>query len=336
MNANSDKPFDSGGVTTGIAGEGSISLQVWQDVWHKLTGKVEEVTRVWSEPFQISIGHLHALHKRLEQSCEQYHLNSMNFDIAIFYADDHSESFTSWQRFNTHAVSDTSAVESVAITYDFLITPPKASAPQNYKITLRIASRVVVMKKLNDDMFFGLPKIVREIGSRTAEAKIRYVDYVIARTMLHAIDDWSKSLPRAAEPPVWKWLQRRSEIIPRVFRILMAAMAVWGAFESVPHIFADGASFAKLAYFMLGSFYGICVCYGIGHYLGRVVEGGVDRYSALSYIELTSGDASEIGAAKKENKGSIIYSISGTVAALIMSTASRLTAGLLLHWITSR
>ncbi len=333
MSEKDEKPFESRGVTTGITGEENNSLQVWQDIWHKLTGKVEEVARVWSEPFQISAGHLHALHKRLEQSCEQYQLNSMNFEITVFYADDHAERFTSWQRFNTHASADTAAVESIAITYDFLITPPKAQAPQNYKIMLRIASRVSVISKLNDDMFFGLPKIVREIGSRTAEARIKYVDYVIARTLLHAIDEWTKSLPRASESAVWKWVQKRSEIIPPIFRVFTVVMAIWGTYAAIPYVFHDGGSVEKLAYFIVGGVSVTTASYAIGHYIGRIVENAVDKFHLLSYIELTPGDTKAIGAAKKVNENSIKKTIGGTVVAIAMSTASRLTAGLLLHWI---
>ncbi|WP_155636143.1 hypothetical protein [Burkholderia cepacia] len=258
--------------------------------------------------------------------------------MVVFYADDHSEHFTSWERFNTHAAADSSPVESVLIKYNFLIAPPKIETPQAYTISIRIASRVTVIRKLNRDTFFfgPMPKIVREIGNRTAEARIKYVDYVIARSMLHTIDEWTKTLPRATEPAAFKWLERRTAIIPPIFRNFMAVIAVWGAFAAIPHVFTDGASLSKLSYFLLASFSGVFVSYGVGHYVGRAVEQGIDKYNALSFLELTSGDTAAIDAAKKANKSSLIVSIGGIIGAFMLSTASRFATGLLLHWFTGR
>ncbi|MDP9646144.1 hypothetical protein [Paraburkholderia caledonica] len=320
-------------VDRGMSSDRSPSLQVWQEAWYKLTGKTEEVSRSWNAPFQIGLGHLQSLHKRLEQCCEQYAISASNFEIVVFYADDHSERFTSWQRFNTHAPVDTAAVESVQLTYDFLITPPKTQTPQNYRITLQIASKVSVMRKLHaDSFFFGpMPKIIRQIGNRTAEARIKYVDYVIARTMLHTIDEWAKSLPRASEPAAFRWLERRSHIVPPIFRSAMAVVTIACVIEAISHVLGESATIPKLAYFLVTAFACIFASYGIGHYIGRLVENALDKYCALSYLELTAGDTNAIKAARQDNKGALAFSVGGTVTALVLSTLSRFAAAWLLH-----
>lgn len=325
-------------ITDSVADDRQVSLQVWQEAWYKLTGKVEEVARSWGAPFQITLNHLQSLHKRIEQCCEQYIISAVNFQVVVFYADDHSERFTSWQRFNTHATVDAVAVESVQLTYDFLITPPKTKTPQAYTITLRIASRVTVMKRLRPDSFlFGsMPKIVRQIGGRTAEARIKYVDYVIARAMLHTIDEWTKTLPRASVPRAFRWLERNSSIAPPIFRAVLAAIAFLCAIEAIPRVFESGESISRLAYFLVATFAAIAASFGVGHLLGRTVERALDDYSSLSYLELTSGDTAAIAEARKLNAASIFTSVGATVVTFGLSILSRFTSGWLLHWIASR
>ncbi|WP_124982269.1 hypothetical protein [Ralstonia solanacearum] len=312
------------------------SLQVWQDIWYRLTGKVEEVSRCWSDPFQVRLNHLQTLHKRLEQTCEQYVLQGANVLIIVFYADDHSEKFTSWQRFNTHVSSNFVPVESIHITYNFLVTPPKAQAPQAYSISLRVASRVSVIKKLRGElfMFARIPLIVRQIGCQTAEARVKYADYVIARTMLHTIDEWTKSLPRASESTTLRWIRQRSHAIPAIFRYAFAVACIAASMEAIPLVFEQGATIPRLAYFLIVAFGGISAGYKIGHHLGRRVEDALDMYCALSYVELNDGDIKVISEAEARNRKSLFVSGCGTVVTLFLSILSKFCAGWLLHFFT--
>ncbi|MCK4129042.1 hypothetical protein ACI2S5_23860 [Ralstonia nicotianae] len=310
-----------------------VSLQVWQDIWYRLTGKVEEISKCWSDPFQVRLNHLQALHKRLEQTCEQYVITGANVSIVVFFSDDRSEQFTSWQKFNTLISSNVVPVESIHLAYNFLVTPPKVQEPQSYSISLRVASRVSVIKKLRSESFiFGrIPLIVRQIGCQTAEAKIKYADYVIARTMLHAIDEWAKSLPCASESKALRWIRQKSHAAPAIFRYFLAAICLVASIEAIPLIFAQDATIPRLAYFLIGAFGCIFTGYKIGHHVGRRVEDAMNIYCSLSYIELTDGDTKVILEAKTINNRSLLISWCGTIATLILSTFSKFCAGWLLH-----
>lgn len=131
---------------------------------------------------------------RTLQTCEQYQIKALTTELKIYYIDDTSDTFSSFERFKTFNAGADSSVESVLFKYNFLILLPKTKQPQSYTITIRVASRVAINKKI-DSASFEIPKILKVIGTRNAIVTIEYVDYVVARTFLNIIDGWFKVVP---------------------------------------------------------------------------------------------------------------------------------------------
>ncbi len=167
-----NKPGESAGDIA-VIGEGTpnrtpVSIQVLQNIYHELTGKTEEVSKSYNAPFQVVHGDFEQLNHRVSQVCEQYNIRAANCSITIYYVNDTQETFSSFEKFRAFNAGSTSPVESVLINYNFLILLPKLNQPQSYTLSIRVASRIAVEKKMQTDIPVDLPKILRIMRGRTA------------------------------------------------------------------------------------------------------------------------------------------------------------------------
>jgi hypothetical protein len=152
-----------------VIGEGTpnrteISIQVLQGIYHELTGKSEDVSKSYSEPFKITQLDFEQLNYRISQTCEQYQVRAATCSIKVFYINDTQETFSSFDRFRGFNAGSASAVESVLLTYNLMIVPPKTGQVQSYTISIRVASRISINRKMEQEMPVEMPKIFRLMG----------------------------------------------------------------------------------------------------------------------------------------------------------------------------
>lgn len=335
---------DSSGAAGDLAvlGEGTerqtnVSIQVLQNVYHELTAKTEDVSKAYDEPFQLELKDLEQLDHRVNQCCEQYHLASSNCSVKVFYTSDTQETFSSFAKFRLFNAGSTSSVESVLLTYNFLIILPKLKKPQAYTLSIRIASPIAIQERLRDgSIHFRMPKIFRAMGTRTAMVTVKYIDYVVARTLLDTFDQWFKTAERAAIPAWWMWICRRSHLLPIIGRYLTFSVACLVLMWSLPAFITATSTLLDLCYLVLSAVFGISVAYQVANYLGKFSESSLDTWTALSFIALTSGDRKLIDKAKNANRRAVVSSgikwfgslmVSVLVKLAIESFASRMSSG---------
>src|SRR5258706_11273127 len=149
-NAASAPDGPSGDVA--IIGESSsatqVSLQTLQGIYNELTGKSEEVGKSYSKSIRVKFNDIEQLNHKITQVCEQYNIVSGNCSVTVFYVDDTRDQFSSFDRFRLHNSGSTSSVESVLLKYNFLVLLPKTRQPQSYTVSVRLASRVAVAKRM--------------------------------------------------------------------------------------------------------------------------------------------------------------------------------------------
>jgi hypothetical protein len=92
-----------------------ISLQTLQGIYNELTGKSETVSKSYSKPIRAKFADLEQLNHRISQACEQYNVISGNCSVTVYYVDDTTDRFSSFDRFKLHNAGSTSSVESVLL-----------------------------------------------------------------------------------------------------------------------------------------------------------------------------------------------------------------------------
>jgi hypothetical protein len=334
--ANDNESNGSDGTSGDVAviGESSkstqVSLQTLQGIYNELTGKSEEVGKSYSKPTQVKFSDIEQLNHKITQACEQYNVVAGNCSITVYYVDDTRDRFTSFDRFRLHNSGSTSPVESVLLKYHFLVLLPKTKQPQTYTVSIRLASRVAVAKRMESEFYGTPPSIFRLMGNRTAVIEIQYVDYMVARNFLNLIDEWFKGIPTATESKSLYWLQARSHLIPRVARFATAVFVALLVVALLPTFIAQGAtdllSFGRfLGYALLG----IYAAYTLSGWSATFIVTSLDHYTALSYLQLTKGDELEISKAERSNTFAIAKGIGGLVLTICVSVATKIVVNIL-------
>lgn len=334
--ANDNEPNADDGTSGDVAiiGESSkstqVSLQTLQGIYNELTGKSEEVGKSYSKPTRIKFSDIEQLNHKITQASEQYNVVSGNCTATVYYVDDTRDQFSSFDRFRLHNSGSTSPVESVLLKYNFLVILPKTKKPQSYTVSIRLASRVAVAKRMESEFYGTPPSIFRLMGNRTAVIEIQYVDYMVARNFLNLIDEWFKGIPTAPEFKALHWLQGRSHLIPRVARFATAIFVALLAVTLLPTFIAQGTtdllSFGRfLGYALLGTY----IAYTLAGWSATFIESSLDHYTELSYLQLTKGDEIEISKAERSNTFAIVKGIGGFILTICVSVVTKVVANIL-------
>lgn len=295
----------------------TVSLQVLQSIYHELTGKSESLSKSYNNPFQITASDLDQLNYRIFQYCEQYQVKETTASIKVYYVDDTQDTFTCYDRFTHFNSGSASAVESVLLTYNFLILLPKLNKPQTYKLSVRIASRIAISKRLREEMPFQIPAIFRTMGNRTAVVEVSYVDYVVARSMLTVVDSWFSSIPVARQSWTWTFLLKRTHYLPFILKYFVGMIVAYFIYATIPYVITESTPRELLVRSLFAGFVCLFVFYRAAHHLGRAAESSLDSWSELSFVSLTAGDKKEIESAQHSNKQNLINGILKLVVALL-------------------
>lgn len=307
-----------------------VPLQLLQSIYHELTGKTESLSKHYDEPFKFEFNDLEQLNHRLNQACEQYNINTSNMSVTVYYTNDTQETFSSFDRFRGFNAGNASPVESVLLTYNFLILLPKVKAPQSYKVTIRLVSRTTISRKMAKNEYFDFPKILHIMGPHTGNVTIKYIDYAVGRNILHTIDEWFKTVSKSRTSKFWKLLSKRSEVMPYIARYFTGAVVAGIIFASTPYLLSDRSTPVQLAEFLFAALVGLFSSYKLASHLGRGAERSIDRWEELSYISLTAGDKLEIDAVKASNVYTLIFASIKFILGLLVSLAAKIIIALLI------
>jgi len=336
-NENNDQTEPQPDGATGdiaVIGESSnakaISLQTLQGIYNELTGKSEEVGKSYTKPIQVKFTDLEQLDHKIAQACEQYNVVSGNCSVAVYYIDDTRDRFSSFDRFRLHNAGCTSPVESILLKYNFLVLLPKTKQPQSYTITIRLASRVAVMRRMEGEFYGPPPQIIRMMGSRTAVVEVEYIDYMVARNLLNIVDEWFKGIPTADEHKWLNWLRYRSHHIPRMARFFTGVIVGLIIVALLPKFVPNGST-DLLGYglFSTWAILGAFAAYRMAGFFATLIEDAIDEWTEISYVCVTKGDEVEIAKAQRKNRFSVLKGIAGLIFTTAISVATKIIANLL-------
>lgn len=319
-----------------VIGESSkaqeISLQTLQSIYNELTGKSEEVSKSYTKPIQVKFSDLEQLNHKISQACEQYNVISANCTITVYYVDDTRDRFSSFERFRLHNTGCTSPVESILLKYNFLVLLPKTKQPQSYTITIRLASRVAVMRRMEGEFFGPPPQIMRMMGNRTAVVVVEYIDYMVARNLLNIVDEWFKVIPTADEHKWLNWLRYRSHHIPKFAKFATGIIVGLIVIALLPKFIpADSTDLMTFGLFLSWALLGAFTAYKMAGFFATLIENAIDEWTELSYVSITKGDEAEISKAERKNQFVIIKGSVGFLLTVSLSVVTKIIAS----WLTT-
>ena len=325
------------GAEAGVAKVGdrghAVSFQILQDIYNDITGRSEKITVRYKDLFQLELNDLAALNRKIEQFYEQYHINTSNCTVAIFYLNNEKQQFSSFSRFMLQGATSSSPVESVLVTYKFLIVLPKLNRPQSYTLAVRLISKIALEKKLEEDFPFDSAPIFRLMGGSTATVEIEYVDYVVAKSAQSVLSGWFEVLPKENDPKIIKFIQAKSYWISRASRLLTIIVVTLIVVQTMPRFVSPVAqNLLEFGQFIVLASLGIYGAQALASWSGSYVENSIDRWSGLSYLKFNQADVNLIKEISEKNRKTLVKSSISLCGTLLISVITKLIASALIFY----
>lgn len=279
-----------------------LSLKIYQDIYHQITGKTEEIRKRYKDAIKIEKSDVQQLHHKMVQLFDIHNVVASNSAFTIFYEKERKEQYTSFEQFEAFKSNGTSPVVSIVLQYFLSIIPAKLEKPQEYKVTIRLSSRTVQLKTLREDAPAYIQALAGMITSETAEIRIQYADYIVARGFLEAFSEWIDACTKTPESKIIKFCQRYSHFIPPIGKIVIAAL--YGAFvyTAIDKVFTVDSDLILLTKFLTLSGTIFVVAVFSSAPILRLIERSIDSFSYLSWIKINKGDENVI---KKESSSQL-------------------------------
>jgi hypothetical protein len=301
----------------------SISVKVYQDIYHQVTGRTEQIKKRYSENLLIEFAEIEQLHHKVMQLCDVHHVVARNEVISVFHEKERKEQFTSFERFRTYNSNTASPSVVVVLKYNFSIIPAGLQRPQEYVVNIRLTSRVAMTKQMEKEAPpFMRSQLIGLLTDNTAELSVDYTDYVIARGFFEAFDEWIKG---CKSTPKKKWLmvlRRWSHFLPNVIKICVVLMLAEFALRAIPDFFGLSVGIDKGIRFLVIYSTAAYILILLSALAGELIEDAIDTYPVLSYLKLNRGDSNLIDEYTARKTKVIIKFIGGVVLTIVLGIVS--------------
>lgn len=297
----SDTGSGAGRVVRVGESQSQVSLKVYQDIYHHLTGRTEQIRKRYTENLLIDFSELEQLHHKVMQLCDVHRIVAKNETISVFHEKERKEQFTSFERFRAYNANTSSPTVSVVLKYNFSIIPAGLERSQEYIVTIRLTSIVGVLNQMEADApAFMRGRFSRFMAGGAAEVTIDYADYVIARGFLEAFDEWVSGCKATPKSPSLNFLRRNSHYIPSITQLLVVAIVIAFGLQAVPTFFTTQTTSATWARFFIIYSGGAYVLLNLVQITAGLIEQAIDTFPEMSYLNLNKGDVKLINEAKLE------------------------------------
>lgn len=331
-NIGSHNDGSTGDVSIGAEGGNNhlISMQVIQDIYNELTGKSEELSRGYDIPYQVSFSDIKQLNYRVTQLYEQYNISTSNCSVTVYHEKDQKQVFSSFERFQIYDNSLLSPTESILLKYNFMIILPKTKRPQSYTVSIRIGSKLSILKKIEEDS--PMPSgLIRIISRRNSRITVEYVDYTVARNFLDSIDHWFHALNSKKLPVSIQFLQNNSHYIPIIAKYSVGIFSGYLIYQYAPTIVTIGSTdLNNLFISLVGAFGFIFISHSLAGLFGKIAERSIDMMTELSYISLNRGDEKLIEEFKSKNTKRMIHASIGIAGSFGIGVLSSIIASIVM------
>ncbi|PIF76910.1 hypothetical protein CLU95_4079 [Variovorax sp. 54] len=281
-----------------------ISLKTYQDFYHQITGRTEQIKKQYSENLLIEFSDIEQLNHKIFQLCDIHHIVAKNEIISVFHDKDRKEVFTSFDRFKAYNTNSPNHCVSVVLKYNFSLIPAGLDHPQEYVVNVRLTSRIAFIRQLEEQAPpFMRGRLLGFVGESTAEISVDYADYVVARGYLEAFDEWIKGCKKTPKNQSQGFLTKWSYTIPSIAKTVGAILVTAFAWKAIPDLFSEPSNLVTLARFFV--IYGGCgiIVINLMAAAGRALEDAIDCYPTLSYLKLNKGDENLISDFEKKKRG---------------------------------
>lgn len=203
----------------------NVPFTAYQAIYHKLTRKVEVLSRTYKDPYQISATDIQNLCYRFKQIMAQYAVKGDRLQITHAVKDGFTTSYSSLEKLGKADLSVRECTSSFDLELDFLIVLP-AEIPEAENIAQRYKVNLNFQRSFESERDIFTPYYMDLYRSRSSFfMRIEYSDYAVAQTLNATISTWLNGIPKGVVGPKTKFALDHEEFFSRHFPALVASVA---------------------------------------------------------------------------------------------------------------
>lgn len=295
-----------------------LSFKEYQSIYSTLTGKVENLRKIYCKAFLLKKNNIFHLKDTLETVFKQYNIVTMTSNVIVSQSNKIQKSYSSVENFL--AVDTLSKkTEEIQIEYNLLIQVPKIEKLQNYKITLSILSDLIALKKLKD-----IPhELLGIIEKNNIKLNIDYIDYTIAKSIQNTIDEWVDDIS-IKEKKIIQFISTYKNIIINLVKNLIVIFTLVLIIQFIPkYIQIDTPNFQIFMEYIILSLFILFYAHKFSFFISNKLFKSLSFLSNFSFIEFTVADKKNIDDYNNNLKKRIalfFISILGTITYGVVSS----------------
>ena len=270
-----------------------IPFAAYQAIYHKITRKVERLSKNYEDGYRIDFANLKNLHERFEQIIQQYNVQGSRCQVSHSAKDGYSNTYSSFQKFEMANFDSADCTSKLHYEFDFLAILPSEvqqarDAAQRFKIEITFHQEFI------DPEDPGVPYFFRDLPNiGNLKFELEYSDYAVATAIEATVTQWVGSLPKTKKGRAFAAAFRHELTVNNFFSPLLRLVPLAaGAIGLVRAEDLTAGAAASAILFFLGL---SLLAYTFGEFLVRAFYRTLRLFAPSPVILLTKGDRDRVG-----------------------------------------
>ena len=302
-----------------LVNDEKMTLKQFQSIYNILKGTSNRLNYRCNKAIQVNLDNLRTLNHKFIQFIETHGNCKVNTSkVIVSYVDNNSISHDSFHQFEAIPSPHHAAVEEISIKYSFALLINNQI--EHYDMDIYIRSLVSQNEKLSLNSS-EIEKVIFLMSNQvTAIVKIKYVDYLIAESLMNVIKSWLESLPE--DNRKLYDLKKYSHFAPALLPVLLMIIAMIVCYQQIDSLFPSGITENLIAKNYLIIIIVLISLFKLSFFLAKVIENKIDGICRHSYIKLNEFDDKLIQKSEKSNIKNKIIAFSSFILSLIFTIFS--------------
>jgi len=167
----------------------------YKAVYQAMTAKHDCKSRIFSRKVKVKLDDIIELNKRVTDKLKNYKNAGFSISATVSFEGHKTMAFSTWQEFEEHRWTESDAINSMTIIWEFNAVFPQFGVPQEHVLVVKITDGLKPEEMLNV-VFAGKLENIEEIEQQMypVVARVDFINYVLGDELLNIVEEWDKGL----------------------------------------------------------------------------------------------------------------------------------------------
>lgn len=281
-----------------------VSLRTYKEIHDQIVKSSQKINKQFFDNLLLDINNIKNIYLKLVQlsNQENYHNVVNDTKVTIVRVGDESQSFLSFEEFESNSISQDNATTQIIIEYSFCLRNSISGETRRYEITLTLNSKLGLALELSKSN--KVPKnfqnnILKMIP--TVDFTMKYSDYLTTVAFVKSLEEWVNTCD--SSDCLTDKLINRAQNISHYFAlfskiVMIAIVLTWFNLVLFPALKIE--NLLVLTNYLVNFSGYLVIMFLLTHLFGKKLEALVDSYQSISYIDFNAVDKKIIKIAQPE------------------------------------